>query len=121
MDFSEAARTGRDLVLPIKEEENSEFQDFSLNTNDHMISLESSVYKEPIPRRSSEVTAISPNPSSKGSPIAPSPDFLEHNQSPAVPDEFKTPQGTQMIQDEIHPPRRFSVIGTGVPSHQVRY
>lgn len=85
-----------------------------------MVLLDASLSKEVIPRRSSEIFVASPNHSLKSSPVTPSPDLIEINQSPIMPEEVNVV--TQPVQDEIHV-RRYSVIGSGVPAtavpHQV--
>ena len=75
-----------------------------------MVSLDASISKEPISKRPAEIIASTPNHSLKSSPVTLSPDLLETNQSPVMPEEVNV---TQPVHDEIHL-RRYSVIGSGM-------
>ncbi len=120
--YTEAARKGRDLVLPTKEDDQSENYDFPSNqSNNHdLVSLDplpQSKDKEPISRRSSEVMIAPTNHSLKSSPMTTSPDLRETNESPLlVPEEVNVTH--QPPQEEVNT-RRFSVIATAVSPQQV--
>ncbi|XP_032790549.2 uncharacterized protein LOC116927628 [Daphnia magna] len=112
-EMEEAARKGRELVLPNKEDENYENNDLPQNTND-LVTIDMTVSKEPITRRSSEVLIAPTNHSIKSSPVTPSPELLETSESPSTPEEMHV---IQPVHEEINV-RRFSVIATGVSPQQ---
>lgn len=120
--YTEAARKGRDLVLPMKEDDQSENYDFpsNLSNNHDLVSLDPLPQikdKEPISRRSSEVMIAPTNHSVKSSPMTTSPDLRETNESPVlVPEEVNVTH--QPPQEEVNT-RRFSVIATAVSPQQV--
>lgn len=101
--------------MPVGEESSDSHE--STSSISELITIDSSTYKEK--RKSPETASVSPSFSSKSSPIALSPDFLDQNQLQAttVPEEFIVTQETQ--PDDPYHQRRFSVIGTGVPYQQV--
>lgn len=101
-------------MLPNKEDENYENNDLPQNTND-LVTIDMTVSKEPITRRSSEVLIAPTNHSIKSSPVTPSPELLETSESPSTPEEMHV---IQPVHEEINV-RRFSVIATGVSPQQV--